>query len=501
MFFVMTSPESVPRNHALPAADAARSTAGALRTRPAVVALALSGLGVLTVLATSGAYRAVTAPIVAILVVASVFYVTLFRRSAILPVDEIGTWYMAVLAAYMTIPLVIFLVLGLQYTPLNDLRLFLAEPSATEVGRVGWYYAAYAAAFAAVYLAVRGHRPAVHDVPHVPGASALTAGVGIAAALGVSVAVGQAFDMRAESYADAYRVVQQLPLAVRQLLRLSIGLKLVFGLVLLTWAFADFRHRRWLIAGWFTLELADTLVAGGARTDLMLFIVSAAILYHRAVRPLRFRTAALGGALLLTAFLALGILRAYRQLTDPAGFATGISGGEFETLFSNALDMLRRREAGELAAHRWAVWGADFRAIVPSQLLPVPKTTYAEWYVSTFYPAAAEAGHGYAFGAIPQSALGFGLPEVFVRGGVLGALFAAADRILGRRTRKLWPTVAYLWLTLWAYQSFRASTFYVLSMLVQQFVPAVAIVAIGRAFLVGALGAAAPRRESVGGVA
>jgi hypothetical protein len=501
MFLVMTTPEFAPLDRARPADDAARATAVRGRARPAVTALALSALGLLALLAPSGDYRAVAAPLVAILVIAGVFYVTLFGRSAILPVDEIGTWYMAVLAAYMTIPLVIFLVLGLQYTPLNDFRLFLAAPSAAEVARVGWFYVAYMAAFAAVYLAVRGLRPAVRGVPHVPGTSAVTAGVGIAAALATSVAVAQLFDMRAESYADAYRVVQQLPLGVRQVLRLSIGLKLVFGLVLLTWAFADFRHRRWLIAGWFGLELADTLVAGGARTDLMLFIVSAAVLYHRAVRPLRFRTAALGGALLLTVFLALGVLRAYRQFTDPAGFSAGISGGEFETLFSNALDMLRRRENGELAPHRWALWGADFRAIVPSQILPVPKTTYAAWYVSTFYPAAAESGQGYAFGAIAQSVLGFGLPEVFVRGGIVGALFAVADRILGRRTRELWPTVAYVWLTLWAYQSFRASTFYVLSMLVQQFLPAVAIIALGRAFLGGALRTAGPRRERAEGAA
>jgi hypothetical protein len=452
-----------------------------------LMAVSLVALPSLAVALSSGGVRTVVAPLATIVAVTGLFYLVLFARSAVLPVDEIGTWYMAVLAAYTTIPLVVYLALGLQYTPLNDMRLYLAQPQPAEVARGGWYYAAYTAGFAVLYLAVRRQRPHLREMPKVPGASALTAGVGVAISLAISAAVAQIFDLNAENYADAYRVVQSLPLGVRQVLRLSIGLKLVFGLVLLTWAFADFQRRRWFVVAWFVAEAANTVIGGGARTNLMLLVISGTILYHRAVRPIRLRTAALGGALLLIGFLALGVLRAYRQLTDPTGFSAGVSGGEFETLFSNVLDLLGRRDGGELAVLHPALWGADFRAVVPSQLLPGPKMTYAEWYITTFYPAAAEAGHGYAFGAVAQSVIGFGAPEVLFRGALVGALFAAADRLYRRRTWALWPTVGYVWMTLWSYQSFRASTFYFLSMLVQQFLPAVVIVELGRAFLTRAL--------------
>jgi hypothetical protein len=467
----------------------------------ATVVLACTVACLVATVAAPADYRTVLAPLFALVLTLVGFGATLLARSRVLPADEIGAWYAAALGAYTILPLVVYVALGLAYTPLNDFRLFTAAPGPAEVARVGWYYAAYVAPFAAAYLWCRGRPEPARGVPAVPGPSAAVATVGIAAAVLLNTVIAQAFDLRPESYADTYRVIQGLPLPVRQLLRFVVGLRLIFSLVVLTWAFADFPRRKWIVGAWLTFEVVDTLVVGGERTGLMLLLASTAILYHRAVRPIRVRTALIGGPLLLLTFVALGVLRAYRQLTEPGGFQVGVSSGEFDTIFANAIDLLRRSANGELAGVPVRVLASDLLAVVPSQLLPVEKATFAEWYMARFYPAAAEAGQGYAFGVVPQAVLGFGVVELILRGTFVGWAFAKLDGIARRRSRQLWPTIGYIWMTLWAYQSFRASTFYVLSMLVQQFPAAVMTVELGRAFIVGALGGAGARRAPTAGEA
>jgi hypothetical protein len=74
--------------------------------------------------------------------------------------------------------------------------------------------------------------------------------------------------------------------------------------------------------------------------------------------------------------------------------------------------------------------------------------------------------------------------ELLARGAVVGAIFGWLHRYYRRKATRLWVLVGYAWMILWAYSSFRATTFYILTAFVQHLVFAILVVELGRAFLV-----------------
>src|SRR5574341_2674 len=93
--------------------------AGMLR---AAVCVALSGMIIFGLSALTEEQRSVAAPALATAVTAIPLLVVMAKRAGYLPLDEIGAWYIVVIAVYATVPLAAFLSLGLEYTGLNDAR-------------------------------------------------------------------------------------------------------------------------------------------------------------------------------------------------------------------------------------------------------------------------------------------------------------------------------------------------------------------------------------------
>ena len=113
---------------------------------------------------------------------------------------------------------------------------------------------------------------------------------------------------------------------------------------------------------------------------------------------------------------------------------------------------------------------------VPQQLLPIKKIDPSEWYLGV---KGINDQTGYMFGVIAQSVIGFGLLELALRGAVLGVIFAAAGRWYTRRSSRFLPTLFYVWLCVWSYYTFRASTFYLLSPIIYRVLPALALIYFG----------------------
>jgi hypothetical protein len=113
---------------------------------------------------------------------------------------------------------------------------------------------------------------------------------------------------------------------------------------------------------------------------------------------------------------------------------------------------------------------------VPQQLLPLKKIDPSEWYLDV---RGFKDQTAYVFGVIAQSVIGFGFLELVLRGAVIGILFAWAQRWYARHSSSFLPTLAYLWLCVWSYYTFRASTFYLLSPIIYRLLPAVIFIFFG----------------------
>jgi hypothetical protein len=251
----------------------------------------------------------------------------------------------------------------------------------------------------------------------------------------------------------------------------------VFSLILIAWLFSGGPQRRRLAYLWIATAAGLTITRAGERTGLALVAVAALILYHRQLKPLRARTFAALLAAGLFLFTALGVYRGLRG-EDRQAFSLGVTVGEFESIFANAVDLWQHRWAGDMPDSGGLLL-SEILAPIPSQLLPFRKRDYSSWYLDEFYPTYGEAGGGLAFGVVAQAAVGFGVAELVLRGIVTGLIFGWLRRWYGRRSQSLAVTTAYLWCVLFAYYAVRVGTLSNLSAFVQ-FVPLALLLVFGR---------------------
>jgi oligosaccharide repeat unit polymerase len=243
--------------------------------------------------------------------------------------------------------------------------------------------------------------------------------------------------------------------------------------MLLAALFGRYQKYKLVILAWILFVAVTSAMRLGSRTELVMLLLAAAMMYHLLVRPLSPRLVVLMGVVGLTGFLALGVVRG-AGISALAGGNPFAYANEFQSLFSNTVHLSRVKDTiGDLPA---AFYLADFAALVPQQVAPFTKVNRADWYVTTFFPGYAESGGGYAFGTIPDAILLGGWLAAIALGSALGFTFAQVHRIYARHSDRFWVFVFYVWITTLSYLSFRSSTFALLVLLVYQFVPAVILV-------------------------
>lgn len=443
-------------------------------------------------------------PVLLIWVIVIKAYVFAARRDGRVPADDIGVWWLVVLALYATLSPLSWLLQGGSYGLLNDSRLARLQPDPGEVVYLLNIALAYACGFAAVYLFRRRRVPRF-----VPAAHARISSAKMAAAL-VIVVIFQAamlivtadvLGATPESYIDAYRSVQELPLALRQLLKVGGGIASAATLVLLAAVLQRWPRQRLLFIGYLGIVLLS-FDPEGSRAAVATGLFAVAIAWHVLVRPFSARWWLAGGLLGLVLFLALGFRRA---LGSWAGVgllsAYGMGVGEFDSLWANAIELLRARESGGFGVPA-AIRFGEFWSFVPSQLLPFEKMSLSNWFVQTFYPAYHEAGGGLAFGAFSQAVIGGGLAEAVLRGAILGALAVWLMKWYRKPRAAWWRLPVYLYLLVFVFQSVRDTTFRPLGDVVQIVFPAILLIGLGaKLFVTGGNSSrpagAACRRSSI----
>jgi oligosaccharide repeat unit polymerase len=439
--------------------------------------LVLAGVALMFLATADNRTLFVTGPLtVGLCLVVSFLWVLWRRRHGAIPWFEIGAVYVAVVTLYMAYPLVGFLALGQSYTPLNDGRLYMMHPGAEAIGRIGWLYVCHLGSFAAIYLLVRGRLPRGAIVLQQPRLSVVIAILGVYLAIqGFDTFLGLFYDMSSDSYLGTYLVARRLPLVLAQFANHLNGIKYVLTLLLLAALFTRYPRSKAIIVGWIAVMAVITITKLGSRTELVLLILSAAIMYDTLVRAIRPSFLLAVGVVGLAGFIAFGALRNGARFTEDGVLRNPFSySNEFETLFANAVHLDSVRPSiGVLPVPFYL---ADFAALVPQQFAPFTKVDRGDWYVNRFFPEYAAMGGGLAFGTISESILTGDWLAALAAGAALGLCFALLHRFYTRRAGSFWTFVLYVWVTTLSYQSFRNSTFHLLVLFAYRFVPAVLFV-------------------------
>jgi hypothetical protein len=227
----------------------------------------------------------------------------------------------------------------------------------------------------------------------------------------------------------------------------------------------------------------------GARTELILTLLGAGLLYHRFVKRIQPLVAVATGTTILGIFLLLGFLRGGSSSSlGSTYFAETIIdnrkilfsiGTEFQTLFAGAYDLTKMIQEGDIKHIPLQLHFYDLLMVVPQQFLPFDKIDVQQWYL------AESSTPGYfMFNPIAQAAIGFGWAEIILRGVLLAAVFAWFHNIYLRHGSNFWVSVFYVWMMLQAYYSIRSSSFYFMPLILYRFIPLVLFVTMLRKSLV-----------------
>jgi hypothetical protein len=445
-----------------------------------VIGLLILLIVVVVLVTPSAAHAWVIAPLLTTVAAVGLFSLTLSGRYGSLPLDDLGLWHLGIVSLYIVLPLVVYVALGFQYTPLNDSRLFSAQPPPEFVAYVAWLHVIYLVAASAMYLwTTRGSTFRRSPVTPLATSTALAA---ICVWIGCEVfltGMGIIYRLSSGSYLESYIVVQELPLVARQLYRLVTGIRVVASLFVLVWLFTNYERRKWLIAAWIGVIAAATVFGGGSRTPLMIVLAGSVILYHRFVRPISFYRAFAIGLTVILVFTGLGVWRQVELAESGEPFTLGVGTGEFDAVFGTAVDLEQRRIQHEYSIRSPALYLSEIVAPVPSQMLPFRKIDLSEWYLRSFYPEYRERGGGFAFGVVAQGIVGWGWGEILVRGLIIGLLLGALTRWRLSQGHRPVAVVVYLWFTVLSYIAFRNTTLSVFATFLQQFLPAVVVLWIG----------------------
>lgn len=403
------------------------------------------------------------------------------RQDKRAPADDIGIMWLVVLALYGTLPPLSWLLQGSEYSLLSYHRLANLQPSSDEVVQLMYIGMAYACGFSGVYIFLRRYVPQPHAYTHatIKGSHMGAALLFVLAFLALTTALRAGGYLRAaESYSDSYLAVQELPLALRQALKIGGGFATVAQLVLLVALLQRWPSTRKL----FILYLATIVLTydpGGARTATALGLLSAAIVWHIVIRPIPASRWAAAGACGLVLFMILGVLRglgvwgADADDFDPSDFE-GVGLGELDALWSNAVQLLQEGHS-KLEIPLTVRYG-EFLGFVPSQMLPFEKITLSDWYMETFLPDQKLNGIAWEFGAITQAVIGGGVAEALLRGGCVAALLATLMKWYRSPTAAWWRLPLYLFLLTRVFLSIRETTFVPFTMTVQIALPALLLI-------------------------
>ena len=368
---------------------------------------------------------------------------------------DLGEVVLAIILIYGYDPGVGFLLAESGFGSIKDGRLGMFY-SLDAVETVQWMFLAFAASFGLFYAAFR--QPVIGKIDQSKESSKLVGPV-LVATIGLTIALGIVGRIWGSDigndYISSYTQLRSAPVLVQQFFGIASQLQLTLVIAAVALAVSAWPHRHIYVLGALVLNLALAVIAGGSRTQAFLPFMAYIVASSIYVKGFRVGRAITLGVPALILFLIAGILRGEGQV----GILNIFQDGEFTATFITPIDLSMQMPEGFSGHAPFNLYTSDLLRFVPSQFLPFEKVSPAEWYVRTFYSSYYDAGGGFAFGTLSEAVLGGGIPEAFIRGGLLGFIFAvAANRLLTLKSSPL-KIIVYIWLIVLGYQCYRDTTF------------------------------------------
>lgn len=273
-------------------------------------------------------------------------------------------------------------------------------------------------------------------------------------------------------YARSYTVLRGAPIFVQQIYGVLNQLQLSTLIAAIVVLIAAKPTRHLWVAAALAINMLYASFAGGSRTIAFLAFLAYIVTCSIFLKSFNWKK---GFLYLFSALVLFSIAGMSRDKVDDAGILYLFQTGEFTVLFVNAIDLKENLDAGLANEFRSDLYLVDLLRLVPSQFLGEAKLDPAQWYAQTFYPEYFDAGGGFAFGILAESATGFGQIEAAARGLALGLLFRfCRNSLLGSNTSPA-KVFVYVWMIAVCYQSYRDTTFSLAVRALYQVVPVLII--------------------------
>ena len=395
------------------------------------------------------------------------------------PIDDIGVLFLLALAIYSTLPPISWLVQGGEYSLISG-RLFRLQPDVSEVIYLLNISIAYSLGFSFIYFKIQKKilQPENIKIVKIKNSKVFASLFIVLFTYLITIFLFTSGKIRsAESYVDSYLVIQELPLPLRQFLKLISAFSGVATLIItiaLLQSWPRYRRIFWL----YVVTILFSFNAEGGRTGVAISLLSMVISWHVLIKPISSKKVIFCAIFALISFLLLGIYRNIGSLSGigQIGFE-GIGVGEFDVLWANAIELLQAKKSG-LIYVPFSTLTNEFYSFIPSQLLWFQKNSLSIWFLDIFHPYLKDLGGGLAFGALSQAVIGGGIIEALIRGIILGGLAGLLMRWYRKPTNNWWKFPVYLYILVWSYQSIRDTTFTLIGTIVQTTLPAVLVILI-----------------------
>lgn len=415
-------------------------------------------------------------PIGAIAITAAAFIAIIRWRDRAPSYFEIGVVYAGIVALYGAYPPFAAALSHFEFGPTKDARFIIGQPLPTEMASISWWYAIYLAAFCTVYLLARPRHSTRREPLQLPGrAIPVAAAILLVVTKLFTLGMDWFFDLHPATYSEQYVAARSLPMFWRQMANIFEGMGITLQILLLASLFCYYRRTRWLIVAFVVTMVSLGIMRRGARTDIAVVILAALQLRDQLVRRVPAKVIAVAAAAGFVVYIAMGILRIEnRELRLPTFEEISGSYTDFEGVFANAYDLKYLLNASGAFRGHPSLLLADVVAIFPQQVVPFVKTSASKWYVMTYYKYAYVTGAGLAFGVVPEAIVGYGIPELLLRGAFVGLFLALLQRWYVSKRAGVILLTFYVWGTITAYQMCRNTTLSIVSMMLYRFGPAVA---------------------------
>lgn len=411
------------------------------------------------------------------------FTIILRHRIGSFPFFDVGFFCVFATFVYTVYPLLNYLVDDLQFGLFADSRLNARNISPQELGRFHYRHVLYIFCLATSYLLVRNSRSI--NVGKVIKPKSVTRWSVSAFFIILSLyfiflkfAFGLNFNSSYEDklYSESLRAIASAPLILVQFSTKLIGILFLFKLALLFFVISNVKSKPWryFLVIWITYEIIDAILLKGSRSNLMFFLLGAALLYHRMIKKISVSFLFFSGGLLFVLFIFMGIYRFYNDIdslqSEMSDSEMGIftSGNEFQAILGTSFDVYKMREGGKVFPSY--LYLNDFISVLPpQQLLPFKKVEASEWYLREL--GINGTGVGFMWGVVSQSLIGLDWVELAFRGALLGLLLGLFHNYYVKNQASFLWNLLYVYACLRIYYTFRDTTFSPIAFLVWQIIP------------------------------